>query len=353
MAAPSLMKWVEIDLSVIAGNAAWVKAQLPRGAGFVAAVKADGYGHGAVEVSKAVLRAGAERLGVRDLTEAAALRKAGIKAPIQMLAPVLPAQSAEALRLGVIAVIESLDQAKALHRAASGGKVRLQIDLDFGLARWGLAPRELPALMKALSRLRGLTVDGIAVHLGYMPGKNAVEAEEKLGAFERLVAPYKRLDPGLRLRAANSTVFMDFPHRRFDLACVGNLLYGINRSKIRPAALKSPWRFSARVISMREVRKGASIGYASEYLAPRAMRVATLPVGYADGLTMEPAERLIGLGASRSYWGMRGDLKLPFIGRCGISHVLVDATGCPSLKAGDAVVLPVRRTAARVPRVYL
>lgn len=343
------MKWVEIDLSVIAGNAAWIKSQLPQGAGFVAAVKADAYGHGAVEVSKVALKAGAERLGVRDLTEAAVLRKAGIKAPIQMLAPFLTDQSGEALKLGVIPVIDSLPQAKALHRAAKGKKIRLQIDLDFGLGRWGLSPKELPSLMKNLKKLKGLTVDGLSAHLGYMPGKNAVEAEEKLGAFARLAAPYK----GLRLRAANSTVFMDFPHRRFNMACVGNLLYGINRSKIKPQALKMPWRFFARVISVREAAKGSSLGYASEYLVPRRMTVATLPVGYADGLTMQPAERLIGLGASQSFWGKKDGVNLPFVGRCGISHVLVDATNLPGLKPGDAVELPIRRTASRSPRVYL
>jgi alanine racemase len=352
MAAPSLMKWVEIDLGVIAGNAAWVKSQLPKGASFVAAVKADAYGHGAVEVSKVVLKAGAERLGVRDLAEAAILRQAGIKAPIQMLVPFLPEQSAEAIKLKVIPVIESFEQAKALHQAAKGGKLSLQIDLEVGLARWGLSPKLLPALMAQLAGLRGLSVDGLAAHLGYMPGKNAVEAEEKLGAFERLAAPYKRLDPKLRLRAANSTVFMDFPHRRFDQACVGNLLYGINRSKLKPSALKMPWRFYARVISVREAAKGASIGYASEYMVPRRMTIATLPVGYADGLTMQPAERLIGLG-SQSFWGKREDVNLPFVGRCGISHVLVDATGLPGIRPGDAVELPVRRTASRAPRVYI
>ena len=352
MGTASLMKWVEINLAAIAGNAAWVKSQLPKGAGFVAAVKADGYGHGAVEVSKAVLKAGAERLGVRDLSEAGILRKAGIKAPIQMLAPFLPEQSAEALKLGVIPVIDSLHQAKALVKAAKGRKTRLQIDLDFGLARWGVNPKELPALMAALGRLKTIEIDGLSAHLGYMPGKNAVEAEEKLGAFARLAAPWQRRYPKLRLRAANSTVFMDFPHRRFDLACVGNLLYGINRSKVRPAALKMPWRFFARVLSLREAAKGSSIGYASEYLVPKRMTVATLPVGYADGLTMQPAERLIGLGASQSFWGKKDGVNLPFVGRCGISHVLVDATGLPGLKPGDAVELPIRRTAARAPRVY-
>ncbi|MEK7383784.1 MAG: alanine racemase C-terminal domain-containing protein, partial [Elusimicrobiota bacterium] len=112
--------------------------------------------------------------------------------------------------------------------------------------------------------------------------------------------------------------------------------------------------FSARVLNIREVRKGASIGYASEYVAPRRMKIAALAAGYADGLTMEPAERLIGYGSGHQYWGMRKGAKLPFVGRCGIMHVLVDASGVPDLKVGDSVVLPVRRTAAaRAPRVYL
>ena len=341
------MKWVEIDLKAIAGNAAWVRSQLPKGASFVAAVKADAYGHGAVEVSRVVLKAGAERLGVRDLCEAEMLRKAGIKAPIQMLAPFLPEQSSWAAKLGVIPVIDSLEQAKAL--AKTGKRFKIQIDLDFGLGRWGLNPKELPSLMSALKKFKSLTVDGVSAHLGYMPGKNAVEAEEKLGLFQKLAGQY----PGINLRAANSTVFMDFPHRRFNQACVGNLLYGINRSKVKPSAIKMPWRFFARVISVREAAKGASIGYASEYLVPRRMTVATLPVGYADGLTMQPAERLIGLGASQSFWGKREGVNLPFVGRCGISHVLVDATGLPAIKPGDAVELPVRRTASRAPRVYL
>lgn len=342
------MKWAEVDLKVVAGNAAWVKSQLPTG-GFVAAVKADAYGHGFVEVSKTVLKSGAERLGVRDLCEAEGLRKSGIRAPIQMLAPVLVSDSKAAAALAVIPVVESLEQVKAF--AKTGKKMRVQIDLDFGLARWGAAPKDLPALASAVHKA-GLTLDGVAAHLGYMPGKNAVEAEEKLGLFAKLTAPLKAEDPKLRLRAANSTVFMDFPHRRFDLACVGNLLYGINRSKVKPAALQMPWRFFARILSVREVAKGASIGYASEYLAPRRMRVAALPVGYADGLTMQPSERLISFGASPSFWGRKDGVNLPFVGRVGISHCLVDATALPSLKPGDAVELPIRRTAARAPRVY-
>ena len=208
--------------------------------------------------------------------------------------------------------------------------------------------------MRALGRLARVRIEGLSTHIDYVPGKNAVEAEEKLGAFKRLAAPYKKKHPALAVHAANSSVFMDFPHHRFDLACVGNLLYGINPSSSRPAPLRNAWRFCARILSLREVRKGASVGYASEYLAPRRMVIATLPVGYADGLTMEPAARLIGFGGGFQYWGMRQGVRLPFVGRSGMAHVLVDATDAADAKVGDVVTLPVRRTAARhLTRVYL
>lgn len=346
------LKWVEIDLSAIAHNAAWVVSRLD-GARLMAVVKADAYGHGAPEVARAALKAGAVCLGVRDLAEAAQLRRAGITAPVHVLFPLLPDQAKEAVRLGASVTVDDAAQARALNAAAGARGVAVHVDVDAGLGRWGAAPRDLPALMTALARLKKVRVEGLSTHIDYVPGKNAVEAEEKLTAFRKLSIPYKRKNPALLVHAANSSVFMDFPHHRFDMACVGNLLYGINPSG-RAAPLKNPWRFQARIVSLREVRKGQSIGYASEYLAPRRMRVATLPVGYADGLTMEPAERLIGFGAGFEYWGMRRGVKLPFVGRCGMAHVLVDATDAPDAQPGDAVTLPVRRTAARhLPRVYL
>lgn len=353
LAGTAALKWIEIDLAAIARNAAWTLSRLTPGAKLMAVVKADGYGHGAVEVSRAALKAGAAALGVRDLPEAAELRRAGIKAPVHLLAPILPAQAGEAVRLGVVTTVDSAEQARALRAAAGGRRVEVCVDVDLGLGRWGVAPRELGALMAALARLGRVRAAGLSAHIGYVPGKNSVEAEEKLGSFLRLTAPYKRKDPSLVVRAANSAVLMDFPHRRFDMACVGNLLYGINPSK-RPAPLRNPWRFRARLLSLREIRKGASIGYASEYLAPRRMRVGTILAGYADGLTLEPAGRLIGFGAGFEYWGMLGEARLPFVGHCGIAHSLLDLTEAPGAKVGDVVTLPLRRTAAHnVPRVYL
>lgn len=347
------LKWIEIDLAAVRGNLRWVLGRLEPGVRLMAVVKADAYGHGAAGVAREAVKAGAACLGVLSTAEAAVLRRAAIKAPIQLLAPILPEAAGEAVRLRVTPTIDALEQARALQTKAPASGLGVHIDLDFGLGRWGLPAKALPEFLAQLARFKRLRLEGLSAHIDYVPGKNTVEAEEKLRAFQRIGQGLKKRWPTLVCHAANSSVLMDFPHWRMDMARVGNLLYGINPSS-RAAPLQNPWRFCARIIALRSVRKGRSIGYASEYVASRAMRVGTLPVGYADGLTMEPAERLISFGSGFQYWGMIGQSKAPFVGRCGIAHVLLDVTAAPRAAVGDAVALPVRRTAAspHLPRVY-
>jgi alanine racemase len=266
----------------------------------------------------------------------------------------LPENAPLAVKLGVSATIDDMNQAKALASAAGAKGAAVHLDLDFGLGRWGIAPKRLPEFLSALKQLKRVKLAGLSTHIDYVPGKNAVEAEEKLRAFSKLAQRLKAFYPDLVCHAANSSVLMDFPHWQLDTVRVGNLIYGINASKSKSTPLKRPFHFYARIVALRDVARGRSIGYASEYIAARALRVATLPAGYADGVTMEPAERLIGFGSGFQYWGMLGGKKTPFVGRCGISHVLVDVTAARSAKLGDAVLLPVRRTAAsaHLRRVY-
>lgn len=348
------LKWIEVDLAAVKANLRWTLSRLDKGVKLMAVVKADAYGHGAVEVAKTILSGGASSLGVLTVAEAAALRSARIGAPIHLLSPILPENAADAARLKLIATLDTLEQAAALNRVAPASGLPIHLDLDFGLGRWGIAPKLLPDFLSGLARFKKIKLTGLSTHIAYVPGKNSVEAEDKLSAFHRIAQRLKRPFPGLVCHAANSSVLMDFPHWQMDQVRAGNLLYGINPSKTKSAPLKNSWRFYARIIALHEVNKGRAIGYASEYIAPRKMTLATLPTGYSDGLTMVPAERLIGFGGGFQYWGMLRGKKAPFIGRCGISHVLVDVTGIPSARIGDAVALPVRRTAAnlRLPRVY-
>ncbi len=347
------LKWIEIDLGAIRRNARWVRGKLERGVRLMAVVKADAYGHGAAAVAKALVKEGVESLGVLTPAEAAELRAAGVKTKVHLLAPVLPENARDVVEVKATPTIDSLDQARALNAAAPASGLGVHIDLDFGLGRWGLPAKALPAFLAALKRLKKLRLEGLSTHIDYVPGKNSVEAEQKLRQFSRLAQPLKRENPALLCHAANSSVLMDFPHWQLDMARVGNLLYGIKVGAAKTSPLENPWKFQARVIALRDVVRGRSIGYASEYVAARSMRVATLPAGYADGLTMEPAERLISLSGFR-YWGMIGDKKAPFVGRCGIAHCLVDVTDVPQARVGTPVRLPIRRTAAnaQLRRVY-
>jgi len=204
-----------------------------------------------------------------------------------------------------------------------------------------------------LRRLKHLRPTGLSAHLDHVPGKSAVEAEEKLRHFKRIAAKAREAVPGLVRHCSNTSILMDFPHWQMDMVRIGNLVYGINPTS-KPAPLRNPWKLCARIVSLKEVRKGRAIGYGSEFLAPRRMTVASVPVGYSDGLTMEPAERLIGLGSGFHYWGWLRGHKVPFVGRSGITHILLDVTRVPRPRVGEAVSLPVRRTAASalLPRIY-
>ncbi|MFA5138128.1 MAG: alanine racemase [Elusimicrobiota bacterium] len=346
------LKWIEIDLSAMAHNLRWVRKQLGSGTRLMAVVKADAYGHGAEQVSRLAMSQGADRLGVLNLEEALHLRSKGIRHPIVLLCPPLPEEAKEAARAGLEVTVDSMDLARALSKAAKR-PIEVHVDLDYGLCRWGLPPEQLESFLRRLSRLPRLAPAGLSAHLDYVPGKNAVEAEEKLLDFKRRANRAKAAFPGILRHCANSSILLDFPHWQMDMVRVGNLLYGINPTA-KEIPLRSPWTLCARIVTLRDIPKGRSIGYASEYLAPRRLRVAALPVGYADGLTMEPAERFIGLGRTFHYYGWLKGKQVPFVGRCGLGHVLVDVSAVRGARLGDAVRLPIRRTAAspRIPRVY-
>lgn len=358
------LKWIEVDLGAVRHNLAWVRRSLSPGVRLMAVVKADAYGHGAVAISRLAVEAGASHLGVLTVSEALELRRAGIARPIVLLAPPLPRQASWVAREGLEATVDSAALLRALEETARGagpgalraprGLVPVHVDIDFGLGRWGLPRERLKAFLGTLRGFRRLRLAGLSTHLDYVPGKNAVEAEDKLRAFGKLADRVRGPRPGPLLHAANSSILMDFPRWQLDMVRIGNLLYGINPAETA-APLRDPWKFYARIISVKKVRKGEPLGYASEYVAPRRMTVAAVPAGYADGLTMEPAERLIGLGSGRQYWGRLRGQKTPFVGRCGISHALLDVSRVPRPRPGEAVLLPVRRTAAhsRLPRMYL
>jgi alanine racemase len=356
-----MLKWVEIDLKVLAGNARAIKKALEPGVKFMAVVKADGYGHGAEKVAGAALANGADCLGVLTADEGAALRAALPEAQIHLLAPSLPEEAPLIVKAGLSPTTDSLSFIKALDRAARR-PLPCHLDIDLGLGRWGVKPEAAEALLRAALKFKKARPAWLSAHLAYRPGQNMIEAEEKLRAFSALAARLRQLAPGLKAHAANSSILSDFPHWQLDMIRAGNLLYGIYPTDIYKKkrqgpplpGLGRPWQFYAKIISIREVKKGESLGYASEFTAPHNMRLATIPAGYSDGLTMEPTENKIKLTAGFRYWGVIGGKRAYFAGKTGIAHTLLDITNIPEARLGTPVALHVRRTAAnaRLPRVY-
>lgn len=358
-----MLKWIEIDRGVIKSNARAIKRELRPGVKFMAVVKADGYGHGAAEVSRAALAGGADQLGVLTAEEGVRLRKAGFKAPIVCLAPSLPGEAGDIAKYRLIPTADSLAFIKALARRGSAARpLPCRVDIDLGLRRWGVEPGDFPSFAGALSRVKAVRPLALSAHLAYTPQKNMVEAEEKLGRFRALAESARRYWPDLRADAANSSVFCDLPHWQLDMVRLGNLLYGIYPSKYYlkkkggppVAGLERPWKFFARIISIKKVRRGESLGYSSEYIAARDMRVATIPAGYSDGLSMEPRGAGIRLDSGFTYWGTLRGRKAPFVGKPGIAHTILNVSAVPGAAVGDPVALHARRTAANagLPRVY-
>jgi alanine racemase len=358
-----MLKWIEIDLKTVGANVRTIKNVLNPGVAFMAVVKEDGYGHGALEISKSALANGAGELGTLTLEEAALLRRAGIKAPITALAPAPVSSAAEFIKLGVTPTVDSLSFIKALDAAtAAGRRTYYNIDVDSGLKRWGVEPGCLPAFLKGTLKFKKAIPAAMSTHIAYAPQKNMIEAEEKLSSFSESGTYAKNFYPGLKLHAANSSVLCDFPHWQLDMARIGNLLYGLYPSRVYLKktkgppikGLERPWKFYARVISIKTVGKGESLGYASEYVSCKSMTIATIPAGYADGLTLEPSEKSIKISAGQAYWGIIDDHPAPFVGRSAIAHTLLDVTGISGIKIGTPVLLPIRRTAAsaRIPRIY-
>ncbi len=356
-----MLKWVEIDLKVMAGNVRAVKNALKPGVDLMAVVKADGYGHGAAAASKTALANGADCLGVLTAEEGASLRVSCPQAAIHLLAPSLPEEVPLILKNRLIPTADSIEFLKTLHKAAKKpGPYHL--DIDLGLGRWGVKPGDAEAFLRAASGFAKAGLYGLSAHLAYRPAQNMIEAEEKLSSFSALADKLRAAAPRLKAHAANSSILCDFPHWQLDMVRVGNLMYGIyptdiyKKKKQGPPlpGLGRPWQFYARIISVRNVKKGEALGYAGEFTAPRAMRLATIPSGYSDGLTMEPTENHIRIAAGFNYWGVINGKRAYFTGRTGIVHTMLDVTNLPEAVIGTPVALHVRRTAAnaRIPRIY-
>ncbi len=364
----------EIDLSAIAANVALACRLAGPETRVMAVVKADAYGHGAVPVAKVALAAGAAWLGVAIPEEAVPLRAAGITARILVLGPIAPEQADLVAAHDLDQCVSDQGQAEALDRAARarGRVLALHLKVDTGMGRVGLRPHEVRAVAEKIWALPSVQLAGLMTHFAEAEAEEPDFAREQLARFAEVARDLAAAGIPAPLRhAANSAALLFLPEARLDLVRPGIMLYGYHPRGPRGGPeppLRPALRLRTAISQIRDVTQGESVSYGRTFVAPRGLRVATLPVGYADG-----CGRLL---SNRGQVLIRGQ-RVPIVGRVCMDMTMVDVSGLPDVRVGDEAVLIGRqgtdeitadevaalqgtisyevlcRIGPRVPRVYL
>ncbi len=341
-----------IDLQAITANYAEAR-RLAAGRDVIAVVKANGYGHGAVPVARRLVSAGCNDLAVVTVAEAAELRAAAVDCRILVLGGVHDvAEATDVVELGVTPVIQHVGHIGLLAQVAREQRMPLsvQVEVDTGMHRMGLPVEDAPALVERIAKEPALELSGVYTHLACADDENLGPSLMQLRLFAEILAALQArgVDPG-QVHVANSAGVM----ATLDLAQAippqvnavrpGLMLYGVipaahlqQRASLAPAMT-----LVSRVSNVRHVRPGDAVGYGGSFRAPHRGRIATLPIGYADGVPWSLAERGVVL--------LRGK-RVPIAGRISMDLVTI-FVGDGSVEIGDPVIffgegLPAEEVAA-------
>ena len=336
--------WAEIDLAAIAHNAA-VLAQVAAPAELCAVVKAHGYGHGGPAVAHAALAGGASRLAVALVDEGVELREHGVTAPVLLLSECDPGAAATALSYGLTPTLYSAEGIAAFTAAATaaGRPVDVHVKVDTGMHRVGAAPEDLPGIAAAVQGEPLLRLEGVWTHLPVADGEAEDRAytEGQLDLFDRLVA--ELAGAGIEaplLHAANTAGAIAFPRSRHDVVRCGLGLYGyLPGDPVRSAfdeqaggeRLYPAMALKARVVAVRTLEAGERPSYGRLRALPTRSLVATVPIGYADGV---PRALFDG-----GYEVLIGGVRRPLAGAVTMDQIVVDCGDDDSVRPGDEVVL--------------
>ncbi len=329
--------WAEVDLSAIASNMKQLRRAAAPGARIMGVVKANAYGHGAVPVSNAVLRNGADYLGVAILDEARELRQAGITAPILILGYTPCEQAEEAVNLDITQTVYSGEGAHAISQAAVKLKkqAKIHIKVDTGMGRLGFPADEssIAEIIKAAA-LPGIAVEGIMTHFSVADTADKEYTYHQYALFSEVISQLRnRGFPDVIKHAANSAALIDLPGVHLDMVRAGISVYGLYPSQEVQKGnldLKPALSLKARVAYVKTVPADTSISYGRTFVTKGETRIATIPVGYADGYS-----RLLSNKAHALAYGVR----VPVIGIVCMDQLIIDISEVPEVRVGDTVTL--------------
>jgi alanine racemase len=343
----SLLK-AEIDLKAIASNVKELRRITHPKARLMAVVKANGYGHGAKEVAQCALQNGAAVLGVARIDEGIGIRQAGIQAPILIFGYTHPKRAADLLEYELTQTVYTFASAQAFSQTAASQrkKIKVHLKVDTGMGRLGLLPQTFKSDNSAainadaiketlaIAALKGLELEGIFTHFATADSANKSYAEKQIQLFMNYLDQLNRagLNPPVR-HAANSAALIDLPQSHLDMVRSGIAIYGLypsNEVKKKKVNLKPAMALKTRIIHLKRVPAGFYVSYGITHKTRKPTTIATVAVGYADGLN-----RLL---SSRGQMLVRGR-RVPIIGRICMDLTLLDVGGIEKIQIGDEVVI--------------
>ena len=358
-----------IDLGAISHNVAAIRRKIGDQKGLMAVVKADGYGHGAVEVSRTALRSGADSLAVAIPEEAQQLREAGIEAPILVLGLIQPDEAWKVVNsrsdqtVSSIALLEALDW----EAGKASTQVNVHVKVETGLGRIGLEPHDAAAFLRRARTYRNLKVAGLFSHFSAADERDKTFSRHQLQLFEEAMREIEHAGIELPQRhMANSAATLDLPESYYDVVRPGLIIYGLYPSAevSHSIDVKPAMTLKTRICYLKTVPPGTPISYGRTFVTRKQTRVATLPLGYGDGYRRALANKGEVLVRGR---------RVPVMGRICMDMCMIDVSDMPDVQAGDEAIvfgggLPAEEVAAkigtinyevvttvgkRVPRVYL
>lgn len=327
--------WAEIDLEAIRHNLAQIRRLVGKTVDIMAVVKAEAYGHGALEIARTAIDNGANWLGVSLPEEGIALRKSGIKTPILVFEPLQTGQAGVFLDYDLTATlcIRELVYSLAGEASKAGKTARVHVKIDTGMGRVGVNLDQAVAFIREIRGLPGIEVNGVYSHLATADERDKSYAGRQIKAFSELVAELKSM--GLlpeKVHLANSAAIIDLPEAYFNMVRPGIMLYGlypsaqVNRERVD---LKPAFSLKVKSVFVKRVPGQTGISYGLRYHTRKETTIATIPIGYADGwsrLLTHKAEALV------------NGKRFPIVGTICMDQCMID-TGDEPVELGQEIVL--------------
>ena len=330
---PSPRSVVTIDLGAVRKNVRLLKAKLTAGTGFLAAVKADGYGHGMLECARAAMEAGADGVAVATAEEAVTLRDGGFTRQILVMGPLFSLDQCEEMAgRGVEFAVVSDEMARMLPELARmGARARVHLKVDSGMNRQGLLPSQVPPFLETVRAAPGIDLAGVMTHFP-CAGEDPGSVDRQLERFLPCVHMVKAEWPRALAHAANSAATMYCPQAHLDMVRCGIAVYGLSpgQGDARAEGLEPALSWTSQVVLQKPVPAGEGVGYGHVFRAPLDTTVALVPLGYADGVF-----RLLG---NRGHVVI-GGRPYPMVGRVSMDSFAVDVGPRPEVRVGDKVTL--------------